>query len=147
MATKDSANTGFSKEEREAMKARAKELAAEGKSQKKREDGERDVLAAIAAMDGEDRRIAERIHSIVKEAAPALWPKTWYGMPAYAKDGKVVCFFKAAAKFESRYATFGFDDAARLDKGNMWATTFALVRLTAEEERSIAGLVREAVKG
>src|SRR4249920_1945186 len=117
---------GFTEDERAAMKARARELKAEERASKNRAEGERDLLAAIAAMKGSDRVLAERLHAIVEATAPALWPKTWYGMPAYTKDGKVVCFFKSAAKFDSRYATFGFEEAAKLDDGSMWPTSFAL---------------------
>src|SRR5262249_28546304 len=107
--------------------------------------GERDLLAAIAAMKGSDRTMAKRLHQIVTENAPDLWPKTWYGMPAYAKDGKVVCFFKNASKFNSRYATFGFEEAANLDKGAMWPTSYALTELTPADEAKIAALVKQAV--
>lgn len=107
-------------------------------------DGERDVLAKIAEMTGSDRDMAERIHAIVKASAPALLPKTWYGMPAYARDGKIVCFFTPAQKFKSRYATFGFNDDANLDEGNMWPTSFALTKLTAADEATIGALVKKA---
>jgi uncharacterized protein YdhG (YjbR/CyaY superfamily) len=133
---------GFTAEERAAMKERAQELKAEGR----RADGESAVLAAIAKMPGPDRAMAERIHGIVKESVPSLEPKTWYGMPAYAKDGKVVCFFQSADKFKSRYATFGFNDSASLDQGAMWPTSFALKELTAAEESKIAALVKKAVR-
>ncbi len=136
---------GFTSDERAAMKARAQELKAEARANKNRADGERDVLAAIAAMKGSDRVMAKRIHAIVQASAPDLWPKTWYGMPAYAKDGKVVCFFKSAAKFDSRYATFGFEEAANLDQGAMWPTSFALKELTAADEKKLAALVKKAV--
>ena len=134
--------TGFTAEERAAMKERARELkaASAGKA-----DGERDVLAKIAEMPEPDRAMAERLHAIIKASAPALSPKTWYGMPAYAKDGKVVCFFTPAAKFKERYATFGFNAAANLDDGNMWPTAFALKELTAAEEARISALVKKAV--
>src|ERR687890_941858 len=132
---------GFTAEERAAMRERAREQKAEAQ----RADGERAVLAAIAAMQGPDRAMAERLHEIVKASAPALSPKTWYGMPAYAnKDGKVLCFFQAAEKFNSRYATLGFSDEANLDEGAMWATSFALKELTAAEEAKIGALVRRA---
>jgi uncharacterized protein YdhG (YjbR/CyaY superfamily) len=140
------ASQGFTDEERAAMKERAKELKAEARASKNRADGERDVLAKIAEMPGPDRAIAERLHAIIKASAPALSPKTWYGMPAYAKDGKVVCFFQSADKFKSRYATFGFSDEANLDKGAMWPTSFALTKLTAAEEASIGALVKKAVR-
>jgi uncharacterized protein YdhG (YjbR/CyaY superfamily) len=131
---------GFTAEERAAMKERAKELkAAAGKA-----DGERDVLAKIAEMPEPDRAIAERIHAIVRVSAPALSPRTWYGMPAYAKDGKVLCFFQSADKFKARYATFGFNDTANLDEGAMWPTAFALKGLTAAEEARIGELVKKA---
>ena len=136
---------GFTDEERAAMKARAQELKAEARANKNRAEGERDVLAAIAAMKEPDRAMAKRVHAIVKASAPDLWPKTWYGMPAYAKDGKVVCFFQSAQKFDARYASFGFSDAANLDKGAMWPVAFALKELTAAEEAKIAALVKKAV--
>ena len=139
------ASQGFTDEERAAMKERAKELKSEARASKNKADGERDVLAKIAEMPGPDRAMAKRLHAIVKASAPALSPKTWYGMPAYAKDGKVVCFFQSADKFKSRYATFGFNDAANLDKGAMWPTSFALKKLTAAEEAKIAALVKKAV--
>ncbi|MET0560652.1 MAG: DUF1801 domain-containing protein [Gaiellaceae bacterium] len=135
----------FTAEERAAMKARARELKAEARANRNKADGERDVLAAIAAMKGSDRSIAKRLHAIVTATAPDLWPKTWYGMPAYAKDGKVVCFFQAAGKFDARYATFGFNDRANLDKGAMWPVSFALKELTAAEEAKITALVKKAV--
>jgi uncharacterized protein YdhG (YjbR/CyaY superfamily) len=140
-----STNKGFTDEERAAMKNRAQELKAEARANKNRADGERDVLAAIAEMPESDRVMAERIHGIVTANAPALWPKTWYGMPSYARDGKVVCFFQSAQKFTSRYATFGFNDTANLDEGAMWPTSFALKELTAAEEAQIASLVKKAV--
>jgi uncharacterized protein YdhG (YjbR/CyaY superfamily) len=130
---------GFTADERAAMRERAKELKA-GKG-----DGESDVLAKIAEMPKADRVMAERLHAIVKAAAPDLTPRTWYGMPAYAKDGKVVCFFQSAQKFKSRYATLGFSDKANLDDGEMWPTSFALKELTAAEEARIGALVRQAV--
>jgi uncharacterized protein YdhG (YjbR/CyaY superfamily) len=131
---------GFSAEERAAMRERAKELKAEAQ----KADGERAVLAKIAEMQGPDRAIAERLHELVKASAPELSPKTWYGMPSYARDGKVVCFFQSAEKFNSRYATFGFSDKANLDEGAMWPTSFALKELTAAEEAKIGALVRRA---
>ena len=136
---------GFTAEERAAMKARAQELKAEARASKSRAEGERDVLAAIAAMKGKDRAMAKRLHAIVKDSAPTLSPKTWYGMPAYAKEGKVVCFFKSAAKFNSRYATLGFEEAANLDEGAMWPTSYALKQLTDADEKKIAALVKKAV--
>ena len=138
-------STGFTDEERAAMKERARELKAEARRGKDRAAGERDVLAKIAEMPEPDRALAERLHALVKASAPDLSPKTWYGMPAYAKDGKVVCYFQDAHKFKSRYATFGFSDEANLDKGAMWPTSFALKELTAAEEAKIAALVRKAV--
>jgi uncharacterized protein YdhG (YjbR/CyaY superfamily) len=129
----------FTAEERSAMKERARE--AKGKS-----DGEGALLDKIAEMPQADRVLAERLHTIIKETAPDLTPKTWYGMPAYAKDGKVVCFFQSAHKFKSRYATFGFNDAANLDSGAMWPTSFALKELTDTEERKIRALVKKAVR-
>jgi uncharacterized protein YdhG (YjbR/CyaY superfamily) len=137
---------GFTTEERAAMKARARELKAEERASKNRAEGERDVLAAIAAMKESDRAMAKRVHAIVQSSAPDLWPKTWYGMPAYAKDGKVVCFFKSAGKFDSRYATFGFEEAANLDEGAMWPTSFALTELTAADEKRLASLVKKAAR-
>ena len=131
----------FTDEERAAMKERARELkAAAGK-----EDGERDVLAKIAEMQESDQALAERLHAIIKASAPALSPRLWYGMPAYAKDGKVVCFFQPAQKFKTRYATFGFNDSANLDEGAMWPTAFALTELTAADEAKIGALVKKAV--
>jgi uncharacterized protein YdhG (YjbR/CyaY superfamily) len=136
---------GFSEEEKAAMKERAKELKAEERANKNKAEGESDVLAKIAELQGTDRAMAKRIHEIIKASAPALSPKTWYGMPAYAnKDGKVVCFFTPASKFNSRYATFGFNDDANLDEGAMWPTSFALKELTAAEEARIAALVKKA---
>jgi uncharacterized protein YdhG (YjbR/CyaY superfamily) len=136
---------GFTPEERAAMKERARELKAEARANKSRADGELDVLAKIAEMPGPDRAIAKRLHAIVKASAPALSPKTWYGMPAYAKDGKVVCYFQSAEKFNSRYATFGFSDEANLDEGAMWPTSFALKELTAAEQARIGALLKKAV--
>ena len=136
---------GFTAEERAAMKERARELKAEARANKDKAAGESDVLAKIAEMPEPDRAIAERIHAIIKASAPALSPKTWYGMPAYARDGKVVCFFQSADKFKARYATFGFNDTANLDEGAMWATSFALKELTATEEATISALVKKAV--
>ena len=131
---------GFTDEERAAMKERAKELKAEARADKDKAEGESAVLAKIAEMPEPDRAMAERLHAIIKVSAPALSPKTWYGMPAYAKDGKVVCFFQSAQKFKSRYATFGFSDEANLDEGAMWPTSFALKELTATEEARISAL-------
>ena len=139
------ASKGFTDEERAAMKERAKELKAEGRANKDRAEGERDVLAKIAEMQGPDRAMAKRLHAIIKASAPDLSPKTWYGMPAYAKDGKIVCFFTPASKFNSRYATFGFNDDANLDDGAMWPTSFALKKLTPAEEKKIGALVKKAV--
>lgn len=139
-----SKNTGFTAEERAAMKERAKEVKA-ARSKKGKADGESDVLAKIAEMPEPDRAIAERVHAIVKAAAPNLSPRTWYGMPAYAKDGKVVCFFQSAQKFKSRYATLGFSDQANLDQGAMWPIAFALTELTPETEAKIGELVQQAV--
>ncbi len=130
---------GFTDEERAAMKERLQEVKAD------KADGESAVLAKIAEMQGPDRAMAKRLHAIIKASAPALSPKTWYGMPAYAKDGKVVCFFQGAQKFKSRYATFGFSDQANLDEGAMWPTSFALKQLTAAEEARIGALVKKAV--
>ena len=132
---------GFTAEERAAMKERARET----KAASRKADGESDVLAKIAEMPEPDRAMAERVHAIVKASAPALSPRTWYGMPAYAKDGNVVCFFQSAQKFKARYATFGFSDKANLDEGAMWPTSFALKRLTGAEEKKIGALVKKAV--
>ena len=136
---------GFTDEERAAMKERAKELKAEERASRNKADGESDLLAKIAEMPGPDRAMAKRLHAIVTASAPDLWPKTWYGMPAYARDGKVVCYFQSAEKFNARYATFGFNDTANLDEGAMWPTSFALKKLTAVEEARIAALVKQAV--
>jgi uncharacterized protein YdhG (YjbR/CyaY superfamily) len=138
---------GFTDDERAAMKERAKEQKAEARRGPRADkaDGESDVLAKIAEMPEPDRAMAKRLHEIVKASAPDLSPKTWYGMPAYAKDGKVVCFFQSAQKFNSRYATFSFSDVANLDEGAMWATSFALKELTATEEAKISALVKRAV--
>jgi len=136
---------GFTPEERAAMKERARELKAEARASKNKADGESDVLAKIAEMQGPDRAMAKRLHAIVKASAPPLSPKTWYGMPAYAKDGKVVCYFQSAQKFNSRYATFGFSDEANIDEGAMWPTSFALKELTAADEARIGALVKKAV--
>jgi uncharacterized protein YdhG (YjbR/CyaY superfamily) len=129
---------GFSAEEKAAMKARAREL-------KANQDGESALRAAIAAMSPQDRAIAKRLHELIKATAPGLSPKTWYGMPAYAKDGKVVCFFRDAGKFKERYATLGFNDSAKLDEGSMWPIAFALKKLTAADEAKIRALVKKAV--
>src|SRR5919205_4357177 len=138
---------GFTDEERAAMKERAQELKAEARRGPRADkpDGESDVLAKIAEMPEPDRAMGKRLHEIIKASAPALSPKTWYGMPAYAKDGKVVCFFQSAQKFNSRYATFSFSDKANLDEGAMWPTSFALKELTATEEAKIGALVKRAV--
>ena len=136
---------GFTDEERAAMKARAQELKAEARADKDKADGESAVLAAIAAMPERDRAMGERLHAIIKASAPALAPRLWYGMPAYAKDGKVVCFFQSAQKFKTRYATFGFMHEANLDEGAMWPTAFALQELTAADEARIGALVKMAV--
>jgi len=136
---------GFSAEERAAMKERAKELNAEAHANKTKAQGERDILTKIAEMPEADRAVAERLHAIIKASAPSLSPKTWYGMPAYARDGKVVCYFTPAQKFDSRYATFGFNDIANLDDGTMWPTSFALTELTAADEERIGALVKKAV--
>jgi uncharacterized protein YdhG (YjbR/CyaY superfamily) len=144
-ATKKSGD-GFSAEEKAAMKARAQELRVEARAGKNREEGEKAIFAAIAEMKEEDRVLAKRLHEIVTANAPALMPKTWYGMPAYANsNGKVICFFTAASKFNTRYATFGFNEDAHLDDGNMWATSFALVTLTPAEEATIIALLKRAV--
>src|SRR5437764_2379706 len=141
------ASKGFTGEERAAMRERAQELKAAGRRGPRagKADGEGDVLAKIAEMPGRDRAMAERLHAIVKASAPDLSPRTWYGMPAYAKDGKVVCFFQSAQKFNTRYATLGFSDAANLDEGAMWPTSFALTELTEACEARISALVKKAV--
>jgi len=133
-------STRFTAEERAAMKERAREL----KAAKTKEEGERALLAKIAEMPEPDRAMAERLHAIITKSAPSLSPKTWYGMPAYAKDDEIVCFFKSADKFKSRYATFGFEEAANLDEGAMWPTSFALKKLTAADEKKIGALVKKA---
>jgi len=139
------ASKGFTDEERAAMKERAKELKAEARADKDKAEGESAVLAAIVAMKEPDRAMAKRLHAIIKASAPALSPKTWYGMPAYAKDGKVVCFFQSAQKFNTRYASLGFSDTANLDEGALWPVAFALKELTATEEARISALVKKAV--
>ncbi|WP_433242841.1 iron chaperone [Actinomadura nitritigenes] len=147
-ATKDSGYEGFTAEERAAMKEHAKEqrkAARRASEAEKAAEAERDVLEKIAAMDDPDRVMAERVHAVVTAAAPRLAPKTWYGMPAYALDGKVVCFFQSAEKFKARYATLGFSDLAKLDDGPMWAAGFALTEVTEEVEARIAELVKRAV--
>ena len=136
---------GFTDEERAAMKERARKLTVEARRGADKADGERAVLAKIAAMPAPDRALGGRLHAIVKASAPALWPRLWYGMPAYAKDGKVVCFFQDAQKFKSRYATFGFSDEANLDEGTMWPTSFALKELTAADKARISALVKKAL--
>lgn len=143
-STRGDASGGFTDDEKAAMRERSRELKAARKKGGKA-DGEADLWAKVAEMPEADRRMAERIHAIVKEHAPMLEPKTWYGMPAYARDGKVVCFFQAAAKFNARYATFGFNDSATLDDGSMWATAFALARLTKADEQRLAELIKRAV--
>jgi uncharacterized protein YdhG (YjbR/CyaY superfamily) len=140
----DASGGALTEEELAALKETVKERKAEARRGGKA-DGESDVLAKVAAMPKSDRVMAERIHAIVKASAPSLAPKTWYGMPAYAKDGKVVCFFQAADKFKARYATFGFNDDAKLDEGSMWATSWALTKLTPADEAKIAALVKKAV--
>ena len=144
---RDKKSAGFTDDERAAMKERAKELKAEARrgSRGSKADGESDLLAKVAEMPEPDRTMAERLHAIVKDNAPDLTPKTWYGMPAYAKDGKVVCFFQSADKFKARYATLGFNDSANLDEGAMWPTSFALKELTAADEARIGELVKKAV--
>ena len=137
----DKNSKGFTDDERAAMKERAREL----KAARSGAEGESDVLAAIAKMPGSDRAMAKRLHTIIKDSAPGLSPKTWYGMPAYAKDGKVVCFFRGASKFKERYAMFGFNDSANLDEGAMWPIAFALKKLTAADEPKLRALVKKAV--
>src|SRR5262245_17152507 len=140
--TKTSKSQRFSPEERAAMKERARELKAEAA----KADGEKALLEKVAEMKGTDRAMAKRLHTVITAAAPVLSPKTWYGMPAYARDGKIVCFFQSAEKFGSRYATFGFSDEAKIDQGAMWPTSFALKELTAAEEKKIVALVKKAVR-
>jgi uncharacterized protein YdhG (YjbR/CyaY superfamily) len=145
-AAKGKTSEGWTDEERAAMKERTQELkAARRRSRSSKADGESDVLAKIAEMPERDRVMAERLHAVIKASAPDLSPRTWYGMPAYAKDGKVVCYFTAASKFKERYATFGFNAPANLDEGNMWPTSFALKALTGAEEARVAALVKQAV--
>jgi len=144
-ATTEKTAKGFTDEERVAMKERALELKAEARMNKDREAGESALLAKIAEMPEPDARMAKRLHEIITANAPILSPKTWYGMPAYAKDGKVVCFFQSATKFGARYATFGFNDTANLDDGSMWPTSFALIRLTPGDEEKISTLIKKAV--
>jgi uncharacterized protein YdhG (YjbR/CyaY superfamily) len=139
-------SSGFTAEERAAMRERARELKSEARATRSGGGGEADVIAKIAEMRGPDRAMAERIHAIIKASAPSLSPKTWYGMPAYAKDGKVVCFFQSADKFKTRYSSLGFNDAASLDDGAMWPVTFALKELTGAEEARISALVKKAVR-
>ncbi len=137
---------GFTDEERAAMKERAQEMSSEARRGRgSDQDGEADVLAKIAEMPEPDRTLATRLHALIKKTAPGLAPKTWYGMPAYARDGKVVCFFQSAQKFKSRYGTLGFSDEAKLDEGDMWPTAFALKAFTADQEAKIAALVKRAV--
>ncbi len=136
---------GFTDEERAAMKERAKEQKAEERANKSKAEGESDVLAKIAEMPEQDRVIAQRLHEIIKASAPVLSPKTWYGMPAYARDGSIICFFQPADKFKARYATLGFNDGANLDEGDMWPTTFALMELTKASEQRIIALIKKAV--
>ncbi|HEY0670994.1 MAG TPA: DUF1801 domain-containing protein [Longimicrobiales bacterium] len=136
---------GFTAEERAAMKERVRELKVEARANKDSAEGEKDLLAKIAEMQGSDRAMAERIHAIIKTNAPTLSPRTWYGMPAYARDGKVVCFFQSAQKFKARYATLGFSDEAKLDDGAMWPTAFALKEITAADEAKIIALVKKAL--
>ena len=139
MSTK---SEGFSAAEKAAMRERAKELKAEAA----KADGQKALLEKVAEMKGNDRKLAKRLHELITAAAPSLTPKTWYGMPAYAKDGKIVCFFQSAAKFDARYATFGFSDEANIDQGVMWPTSWALRELTPAEEKKIVALVKKAVR-
>jgi uncharacterized protein YdhG (YjbR/CyaY superfamily) len=143
--TETTKSKGFTDEEKAAMKERAKELKAEARAKQNRAEGEKALFEKIAEMEEADRAMAEKLHDIITTSAPDLLPKTWYGMPAYAKNGKVVCFFQSAEKFKARYATFGFNDAANLDEGAMWPTSFALKELTAAEEAKISALVKKAV--
>ncbi len=146
LAGRETSAKGFTAEERAAMKERAREMKAEERRGADRAAGEKDLLEKIAEMPQPDRSMGTRIHEIVTATAPDLMPKTWYGMPAYARDGQVVCFFQSATKFNARYATFGFNDAAKLDQGSMWPTSFALTKLTAADETAIAALVKKAVR-
>ena len=141
-STSGQASTGFTAQERAAMRERAKEL----KAAQSKADGASDCLAKIAEMQGSDRMMAERLHALITGSAPDLAPKTWYGMPAYAKEGTIICFFKSARKFATRYATLDFSDKAHLDEGTMWPTDFALTELTADEEARITALVKRAVR-
>lgn len=143
--TTDNTVSGFSDEEKAAMKERAKELKTEERSNRSKADGEKDVLAKIEEMIEPDQRMARRLHEIIKTYAPTLSSKTWYGMPAYAKEGKVICFFQSAQKFNSRYSTLGFSDSAVLDEGVMWPSSFALMEMTAAEETRIIELIKKAV--
>jgi len=138
-------STGFTNEEKAAVKARAQELKAQERASKDRQEGEKAVLAAIAALREPDRAMATRLHAIIKASAPTLMPKTWYGFPAYARDGKIVCFFQYSEKFNTRYSELGFNDSANLDEGAMWPTRYALKALTAAEEARISALVKKAV--
>jgi hypothetical protein len=138
-------SNGFTDEERAAMKERAKELKVEARASKNKAEGESDVLAKITEMPEPERTMARRLHEIILSSAPVLSPKTWYGMPAYARDGKIVCFFQSAQKFNTRYATLGFNDTAHIDEGAMWPTAYALMELTAAEEARISALVKKAV--
>lgn len=144
-STTKKATKGFTDEERAAMKERAKELKAEARANKNKAEGDSDVLAKIAELPEPERAMAERLHEIIKVSGPALSPRLWYGMPAYAMDGKIVCFFQSAQKFNTRYATLGFSDTANLDEGSMWPTAFALKELTTTEEARIGALVKKAV--
>ena len=146
MSPKKDTSKGFTAEERSAMQQRAKELKAEARASKDRAEGEKAVLAAIAQMTEPDQSMAQRLHEIITTSAPTLMPKTWYGMPAYANaDGKIICFYQSAQKFNTRYATLGFQHDAQLDDGNMWATSFALLKLTSAEEAKIKALVQQAI--
>ncbi len=144
-AKKSDEGAGFSAAERAAMKERAKELKAEAKASKNREAGEKDIFEKVEEMAEADRKMALRLHELMNEVAPELMPRTWYGMPAYTRDGKVICFFQAASKFGVRYSTFGFQEDANLDDGNMWPTSFALTKLTSTEEARIRELVKQAL--
>ena len=142
---KPTKSTAFSDDEKAAMKERAKEQKAEARRGKDEAAGEADVLAKIEEMTGPDRDMAKRLHALIKANAPVLAARTWYGQPAYAKDGKVICFFQASAKFNTRYATLGFSDDAKIDDGTMWPTSYALTKLTADDEKTIAALIKKAV--
>lgn len=145
LAEDSDGSAGFTAQERAAMKERVQEMKAAARAANDRQEGEKAVLAKIAEMEGSDRVMAERLHAVIQAVAPDLWPRTWYGMPAYAQEGHVVCFFQSAEKFKSRYATLGFTDRAHLDDGGMWPTTYALAQWTDTEEERVIALLKQAV--